>query len=145
MEYLVGFLVASGVSVLASLVGFDKERGFYAVVLIVIASYYVLFAAVGASFSTLAQELLPLTLFVLIAVVGFKWSQWLLVVGLAAHGVFDLVHPHLIENPGVPVWWPGFCLAYDLTAALYLAWLLKTRDGKSAALHPPPDRSGSDG
>ena len=55
MEYFLGFVVASVVSILASLIGFDKERGFYAVVLIVIASYYVLFAAVGASLSTLAK------------------------------------------------------------------------------------------
>lgn len=133
MEYFLGFAIASVVSIIASLVGFDKERGFYAVVLIVIASYYVLFAAVGASLSTLAKELLPLTFFVFIAIVGFKRSQWLLVLGLAAHGVFDLLHPHLIDNPGVPIWWPGFCLTYDLTAALYLAWLLKSRDGKNAA------------
>jgi hypothetical protein len=132
MEYFLGFIIASVVSSLASLVGFDKERGFYAVVLIVIASYYVLFAAIGAPLSTLAEELLPLTFFVLIAVVGFKGSPWLIVAGLAAHGVYDILHPHLIDNPGVPIWWPSFCLAYDLTAALYLAWLLKNRDGQPA-------------
>lgn len=30
----------------------------------------------------------------------------------------------LIVNPGVPVWYRGFCLAYDLVAAGYLAALL---------------------
>jgi len=33
----------------------------------------------------------------------------------------------LLSNPGVPGWWPAFCLAYDVTAAAYLAWLLKRR------------------
>jgi len=46
---------------------------------------------------------------------------------LAAHGIFDLVHPHLYANPGVPAWWPWFCLAYDLAAAAYLAWLLTSK------------------
>lgn len=133
MEYVLGFLVGGSVSVLASLIGLDKERGFYAVVLIVIASYYVLFAVVGASASTLATELLLMAAFALVAIVGFKRNPWLLVAGLAGHAAFDFLHPHVIENPGVPGWWPGFCLAYDLTAASYLAWLLKSRHAEGAA------------
>jgi hypothetical protein len=133
MEYVFGFGIASLVSVLASLVGLDKERGFYPVVLIVIASYYVLFAVMGASFSTIAVELSLMTVFALVAIIGFKRNLWILVAGLAAHGVFDFFHPHIASNPGVPKWWPGFCLAYDLTAAAYLAWLLKKRQVNNAA------------
>jgi hypothetical protein len=33
----------------------------------------------------------------------------------------------LIQNPGVPAWWPGFCLTYDIAAAGYLAWILRSR------------------
>ncbi|MDI1251059.1 MAG: hypothetical protein PSV13_19510 [Lacunisphaera sp.] len=51
-------------------------------------------------------------------------SPWLLVVGLDGHGVFDFFHGHVITNPGVPPWWPAFCGAYDVTAAVHLAWLL---------------------
>ena len=29
----------------------------------------------------------------------------------------------MISNPGVPSFWPAFCLAYDVAAAAYLAWL----------------------
>jgi hypothetical protein len=39
-------------------------------------------------------------------------------------GVVDFLHGHLIANPGVPAWWPTFCLAYDVAAAACLAWLL---------------------
>jgi hypothetical protein len=35
---------------------------------------------------------------------------------------FDFVHGYLVTNPGVPFWWPPFCLAYDVTAAAALAW-----------------------
>jgi hypothetical protein len=47
------------------------------------------------------------------------------VLHLVAHGVFDWFHGYLIADPGVPSWWPMFCLAYDLVAALYLSWLLR--------------------
>ena len=30
------------------------------------------------------------------------------------HGVFDFVHHFLIENPGMPRWWPGFCATFDV-------------------------------
>ena len=43
------------------------------------------------------------------------------------HGVFDFIHHGIIDNPGVPAWWPGFCLAYDLTAATYLGVLIRVR------------------
>ena len=140
MEYFLGFGIAISVALFASLIGFDKERSFYAVVLMVIASYYILFAAMAASRQALAVEALPTALFVLVAVIGFKRNAWLLVAGLAAHSVFDFTHEWIITNAGVPSWWPGFCLAYDLTAALYLAFLLKSRDAKNAALYLPPDR-----
>jgi hypothetical protein len=39
---------------------------------------------------------------------------------LAGHGVFDVLHGEVLENAGVPVWWPAFCLAYDLGAAASL-------------------------
>jgi hypothetical protein len=51
-----------------------------------------------------------------------------LAAALLAHGLLDLVHGRLIANPGVPTWWPGFCLAYDVTLAGALAWrLLRAR------------------
>lgn len=133
MEYLYGFVIAAIVSGGASLVGFDKERGFYSVVLCVIASYYVLFAAIGASGEAMVSELLAAAVFVLFAILGFKRSPWWLVFGLVGHAVFDLLHPRLISNDGVPPWWPGFCFAYDLTAALYLTLLLKVRHSRNAA------------
>jgi hypothetical protein len=43
---------------------------------------------------------------------------------LASHGILDGFHGKLIANPGVPVWWPPFCFAYDGVAAGYLAFLL---------------------
>ena len=49
MEYVVGIVLTLLVSVFARLVGFDRDRAFYPTVLVVIASYYVLFAVIGSS------------------------------------------------------------------------------------------------
>jgi len=123
---LVGALLALAVGLLATGLGFDRDRAFYPTVTIVIASCYALFAVMGASTHALVLESLTGTGFLLVAVLGFWSSLWLVAVALAAHGIFDLVHGMVIFNPGVPGWWPEFCLAYDVLAAGYLAWSLKS-------------------
>jgi hypothetical protein len=123
---LVGAVLAVTVGLMATAVGLDRDRAFYPTVTIVIASYYALFAAMGTSRHALLVECLVGSVFLAVAVSGFKSSLWVVVVALAAHGILDLAHDRVISNPGVPIWWPAFCLAYDLTAAAYLAWLLKT-------------------
>ena len=124
MAFFIGVFLALTVSLFATWVGFDRERSFYATVLIVIGALYVLFAVMGGSSHSLGQELIGTAFFVLLAVLGFKFNPWFLVAGLSSHGVFDLFHPHLITNAGVPAWWPMFCSAYDITAGGYLAMLL---------------------
>lgn len=110
-----------------SVVGFDRERGFYPVVLIVIAALYLLFAAMAQSTRSLVAESIPALVFVAMAVLGFRKTAWFAVAGLALHGVFDFFHHSMIANPAVPVWWPGWCLSYDLAAAAYLAALILFR------------------
>ena len=100
---------------------------------IVIASYYAFFAVMGASTEVLVLESLVGAVFLALAVLGFRSSLWVVVVPLAAHGIFDLVHGKAISNPGVPNWWPQFCLTFDVTAAGYLAWLLKSGRIRAAA------------
>jgi len=122
---LVGALLAITVGLMATAVGLDRDRAFYPTLTIVIASFYALFAVMGASTHALLLESLVGAVFLAMAVSGFKSSLWVVVVALAGHGVLDFAHDRVISNPGVPLWWPAFCLAYDLTAAAYLAWLLK--------------------
>ena len=43
MQYLIGLMLSLAVAGLATLIGFNRERAFYPTVMIVIASYYVLF------------------------------------------------------------------------------------------------------
>ena len=65
--------------------------------------------------------------FSFLAVLGFKRTMWLAAAGIAGHGAFDLLHHLFIENPGVPVWWPGFCAAVDLILGGWLAIRLLKR------------------
>ncbi|MEK6374906.1 MAG: hypothetical protein AABO58_19700 [Acidobacteriota bacterium] len=124
MAYLIGVVLAITVCGIATIVRFDRDRAFYPTLTIVIASYYALFAVMGGSTRALMQESVVITGFFLIAIIGFKRNLWLIVVALAAHGVFDFVHGNVIADPGVPAWWPAFCLAYDVVTAAYLAVLL---------------------
>ena len=133
MEYVIGFAAAVGVCLFATVIGFDKERSFYPVVLIVIAALYLLFAVLAKSTGFLVAEAIPALGFVALAVFGFRKTPWLVVAGLALHGVFDFFHHTMIANPGVPVWWPGWCLSYDVVAAAYLAALILIRRASRAA------------
>jgi hypothetical protein len=76
---LVGALLAFSVGLFATGVGLDRDRAFYPVVTIVIASLYALFAVMGASTHALVLESLVGVVFLAAAVVsdGHSGSWWL--------------------------------------------------------------------
>ena len=125
MPFLVGVTLALAVGIFATIVGLDRERSFYSTVAIVVALLYPLFAVMGGSREALLLEVLAGLVFIVVATIGFKSSLWLVVLALAGHGAFDFVHARLIDNAGVPWFWPGFCGGYDVMAAAYLAWLMR--------------------
>jgi hypothetical protein len=118
----------------------DRGRAFYATVLIIVGTYTILFAAIAGAHPALELETAACVPFFILAVVGFKRAPWLVAAGLVAHGLWDLVHSDLIANPGMPAWWAGFCMSYDVVAGVYLAVLLVVRDPRaedfSAAIRP---------
>lgn len=135
MPYLIGFVLALTVGGYATAMRLDRDRAFCPTVLIVVASYYVLFATMGGSGGTIVIESLITGAFAVAASVGFRRSTWLVCAALAAHGLLDAVHGRVIDNPGVPSWWPAWCLAYDVAAAGYLAWRI-ARTGATQAMRP---------
>lgn len=124
---IVGIVLALAVSAYAMAIGLDRDRAFYPTVMIVIASYYVLFAVMAGAGRAMIVEACVAGVFMIIATMGFTRNSWLVVAALAAHGILDLVHGSIVSNPGVPTWWPSFCLTYDVTAAAFLAWTLRFR------------------
>lgn len=127
MEYLIGLLLSVAVILCGAIVGFDRERSFYSTALIVIASYYVLFATMGASGRILILEIVLAGGFILLAVFSFRGNFWLVAAATVGHGIFDLFHSRLITDPGVPQWWPGFCMAFDVIFGAWLAIRLLQR------------------
>ena len=127
MHYAIGVGLAFLAGVFLWRAGLDKDRAAYPVILIVIAVLYELFAVLGGSTAALLSELLPTALFIGVSVRGFRTSLWWVVAGLVGHGVYDILHPALFTNPGAPLWWPMFCMAYDVAAGLFLAWRLVRR------------------
>jgi len=125
IEFLIGAILAIAIAIFAKVTRFEKERSFYSTVLIVIASYYVLFAFI--SFESIEIEIVIASIFSIAAIVGaFRWPV-LLGLGILAHGVFDFVHSSFINNSGVPHWWPAFCAGVDIVLGLWVIYLVKIK------------------
>ncbi len=124
MAYLIGVGLGLFVFVFGRVVGLDRDRAFYSTVLAVVATYYGLFAIMGGSTEALIAECAVAALFFAATVIGFRRNLWIVAAGLAAHGLFDAIHGHVIANPGMPQWWPMFCGSIDIAMGIGLAWLL---------------------
>ena len=133
MPLLIGIVLAGVVAVFARVVGLDRDKAFYPTVLIIVGTFYVLFAAMAGGGPGLAPELIGFAIFAGLAVLGFRTSLWVVVAGLAAHGVFDFVRHNWFPGPGAPEWWPGFCGGYDVAAAIALAAILINANKKAVS------------
>jgi hypothetical protein len=135
MEYLVGIVLVAGVCLLTTAIGMHRDRALYPTMAIVIASYYGLFAVMGGP-DALLSEVIGIGIFALLAFIGYRFNLWIVVVAIGGHGVFDWFHHFLIADPGVPAWWPGFCMTFDVLAGTWLACLLLA--GRIPAKAPQP-------
>jgi hypothetical protein len=133
MPLLIGAVLALAVGMMATAVGLDRDRAFYPTVMIVIAAIYPFFAVLASSTHALLLDALVGSVFIALSLWGFRSSLWIVAAALALHGVMDIGHHRFIFNPGVPAFWPAFCSAYDVIAAAYLAWLLKTGHSRATA------------
>jgi hypothetical protein len=126
MELLAGVITAAAVVGLGVATGRGRSPRFYGDVLVVIALAYVLFAVMAESPRIIVVESGVAAAFIAVAVAGMRgttrrWAGRLLAAGLAAHGVYDLVHPAVVVNPVVPTWWPLFCGVVDVLLAGWVA------------------------
>jgi hypothetical protein len=92
----------------------------YALGLALIASVYIGFAVADGRWVVIAVETNVAAIFVIVAAAAVTQSPWLLVVGLAGHGLKDLWQHrnHFVANTR---WWPPFCLVVDWVAATIIA------------------------
>jgi hypothetical protein len=136
MEYLVGTGLALAFCAAVAALGMDRERVFYPAVVIAVASYYLAFAVVDGRGSVMRAELAIAAVFIAGAVLGFRRNPWIAVLALGAHGLMDGVHHLLVANDGVPAVWPGFCMSFDVTAAVIVAWRMRAQSRRRG----PPQR-----
>ena len=88
----------------------------YPLGLTLIAAVYVGFAVADGRWNVVAVEVGVASGFVALAVAATTGSPWLIVAGLAAHGVKDFWQ-HRTEFVAGTRWWPPFCAAVDWVAA----------------------------
>jgi hypothetical protein len=88
--------------------------------MVVIASVYVGFAVADGRRTVLAVESGVAGIFVIIAAAAVTGTPWLLVVGLAGHGLKDLWQ-HRRQFVANTRWWPPFCLVVDGAVAAIIA------------------------
>ena len=97
----------------------------YALGLVLIAAVYIGFSVADGRPKVIAVEVVVASLFVLVAAVGVTGPAWVLVAGLAGHGVKDLWQ-HRTRFVANTRWWPPFCAAVDVVAAALIAVALVT-------------------
>lgn len=101
------------------------ERSGVAVLLMAIAFFYPVFAAIQGDIPSLVLHLAIFGGFTALAIRGFAVGMHILAGGLIAHGVFD-AGLMFFTAPG-PSWWPPFCAGVDITAGAALIRLIQTR------------------
>jgi hypothetical protein len=129
---LIAFITGAGLALVLAIFGkltsYEKDRSFFPTLLIVIASYYLLFAILDGSVSTILIEIAIASFFIVLAIWGSYRFPLIVGAGIALHGIFDFMYGHLYVNNGVPVWWPAFCAGIDIPFGLWIMYLsYKTR------------------
>jgi hypothetical protein len=92
----------------------------YALGLVLIAAVYIGFAVADGRGRVLAVETVVASVFVVVAAVAVTVSPWLVVAGLAGHGLKDYWQ-HRTRFVANTRWWPPFCAAVDVVAAALIA------------------------
>ena len=91
----------------------------YALGLAVIAAIYIGFAVADGRPKVIAVETGVACGFVIIAAAAVTGTAWLLVIGLAGHGLKDLWQ-HRTQFVANTRWWPPFCMVVDFVVAAIL-------------------------
>ena len=102
-----------------------EPKTVYALGLTLIAAVYIGFSVADGRWHVIAIESIVAGSFVVVAALGVNGSAWLLVLGLAGHGLKDLWQhrTHFVRNTR---WWPPFCATVDWVVAGILAGALLT-------------------
>ena len=126
---VIGLMAAAGtISITRKLLAPKTEQIFYAMFLIMIAAFYLAFAAYFGVASAWRVETAAVMAFVVIGLLGVR-LPFALIVGYSLHGVWDLLHElqahgaYSAFEPGkltsIPLAYGFFCVAFDFSMAAY--------------------------
>jgi len=126
---VIGLMAAAGtISITRKLLAPKTEQIFYAMFLIMIAAFYLAFAAYFGVASAWRVETAVVMAFVVIGLLGVR-LPFALIVGYSLHGLWDLLHElqahgaYSAFEPGqltaIPLAYGIFCVAFDFCMAAY--------------------------
>ena len=101
-----------------------ERRTAVGITLAIIAAIYIGFALAERDAGNLLIEVVFAIAIIAVVFVGLEHSRYWLAGGLAAHGVWDLLHHHsrpVLGTRDVPRWYPPACLVYDFPLAIFVA------------------------
>ena len=122
--FIIGIILTVGLLSISWATGLYRERGVYAVTLIAIAFFYIVFALEHGSTAVIFSNILIAGLFVGLALFGYMRSLKLVAFGLILHGIFDGIYAFSFTNPS-PEWWAPFCFAVDIALGGFLLVIIK--------------------
>lgn len=96
------------------------------ITLAIIASIYIGFALAERHAGNLLVEVAFAVAIVAVVFIGLEHSPYWMAAGLAAHGVWDLLHHHsrpVLGTREVPRWYPPACLVYDFPLAIFVTFV----------------------
>ncbi len=100
----------------------EARRRLLAIGLGVAAGVYVVFAVVSGGGQWVTVEILVAVAFGMMAFTTAK-SHLLLGVAWALHAGWDTIHMAFMKSVIAPIWYPTFCIAFDVAVSVYLAHL----------------------
>src|SRR5215831_12632553 len=129
---VIGLMAAAGAIFITRKVLAPKaEQIFYAMFLIMIAAFYLAFAAYFGVATAWRLETAVIVAFVAIGLLGAR-LPFALIVGYSLHGLWDLLHEFQAHGaysafePGrmtmIPLAYGVFCAAFDVSVAAYFLW-----------------------
>ena len=144
---VIGLMAAAGaVSMTRKVFGSRAEQVFYGMFLIMIAAFYLAFAAYFGNAAALRAETAAVVVFAVIGLFGARLPI-ALIVGYPLHGLWDLLHELQAQGafsaiePGqltsIPLAYGVFCATFDVSIAAYF---YKRRAEWDAAWTAQPQR-----
>jgi hypothetical protein len=126
---VIGLIAAAGAIIIArKMLPLRKEQIFYAMFLIMIAAFYLAFAAYFGMATAWRLETAVVVAFAAIGLLGAR-LPFALIVGYSLHGLWDLLHElqahgvYSAFQPGrltaIPLAYGVFCAAFDFCMAAY--------------------------